>query len=107
MAQQSRSGVGLGDSGGIFDVMGVGMRRMEQTMRSGLDLIRMSLDASRTTLEAQARAQDLWSASLAAWKSQAQAMTRMSSRAFEFWTAWADLVRGSMGSMAGAPGSKV
>jgi hypothetical protein len=65
-----------------------GLRLMDQSCRSGLDLFKRAVEATQAENlgQAQAKAQELWEASLAAMRANAQAVVQANARIVDAWT---------------------
>ncbi len=68
-----------------------GLRVLDQSTRSSLELLKRAFEAgqSESIAQAQAKAQELWEASLAAMRKNAQAMVQANARAMESWAHFA------------------
>ncbi len=68
-----------------------GLKVLDQSTRSGLELMKRAFEAgqSESIAQAQAKAQELWEASLTAMRKNAQAVVQANARAMESWAAFA------------------
>jgi len=64
------------------------LRVVEQSARTSLDLLKQALDTvqSDSAASAQSKLQDLWEASLQAFRNNAQALTQANARVIESWS---------------------